>query len=184
MRNAAIFLIIAGVFSFGIVFTGCAGIPPAEAMGPDSSTAKVYFIMPSGVTVTGFGSLTVGTQFSLWNGDTFLSNIGGKEYLVYYFKAGMTHHIMAYGNEIFVAKADLTAGKTYYLKVVTLPGFRTPHVIFEELDVNSPDLDEYLKDKCKEISPKGKVSDSMVKRVVEKLALVAKDPEEIDMVLR
>ena len=184
MRKTAFFLVIAGILSLGIVLGSCASIPPAEQMGPGNDTAKVYFIMPSGVTVTGFGSLTVGTQFSLWNGDTFLSNIGGKEYLIFNFKAGMTHYIMAYGNEIFVVKADLTAGKTYYLKVVTLPGFRSPHVILEELNVNDPELNELLKDKCKEITPKGKVSDSMVKRVVEELALVQTNPGEIDLILK
>ena len=184
MRKTVVSLVIAGILSLGVVLTGCGSIPPAEQMGPGNDTAKVYFIMPSGVTVTGFGSLTLGTQFSLWNGDTFLSNIGGKEYLVLYFRAGMTQYIMAYGNEIFVVKADLTAGKTYYLKVVTLPGFGSPHVILEELGVNDPELNELLNDKCKEIVPKGKVSDSMVKRVVEKLALVNNDPEEIDLVLK
>ena len=183
MRKTAFFLIIAGILSLGMILTGCGSIPPAEQMGPGNDTAKVYFIMPSGVTVTGFGSLTIGTQFSLWNGDTFLSNIGGNQYLVFYFKAG-SHIIMAQGNEFFITKADLTAGKTYYLKVITLPGFSKPHVILELMDANDPKLNEYLKDECKEILPKGKVSDSMVSKASSILAKVQSGEEEIDLVIR
>ena len=184
MRKVLFSLLIAGILLSGMVLTGCGSIPPAERMEPGSDTAKVYFVMPSGVTVTGFGSLTVGTQFSLWNGDTFLSNIGGRDYLIFNFKAGVTQYLLAYGNEIFVVKADLTAGKTYYLKVVTLPGFRSPHVILELLDANDPELAEYLNDECKEIVPKGKVSESMVNEVIKKLALVQTDPEKIDLILK
>jgi len=183
MRKTSIFLIFAGIFSMVMVLTSCASIPPAERMAPDADTARVYFIMTSGVTVTGFGAVTVGTQFTLWNGDTFLSNIGGSQYLVFNFKAG-PNTIMAQGNNFFVIDANLTAGNTYYFRVITLPGFSRPHVRIVQLGADDPDLDRYLKNDCKEIVPKGKVSDSMVAQAAKKLTEIRNDPEKINLVVR
>ena len=183
MKKAVVFLIVLGIFSVGMILTGCGTIPPAEVLPPGSNTAKVYFIMPSGVTVTGFGAITVGINFSLWYSDTFLSYISGRDYLVLNFPAGV-NFISALGNNVSIVKANLVAGKNYYLRVTTLPGFNTPHVMLSLIDPQDPVLDELIDKDCKEITPNGKVSEDMVEKVAKALADAQNDPEKIDLVIR
>ena len=183
MQKVAFFLIVVVIFSFGAVLTGCGSIPPAELLEASNNTAKVYFIMPSGVTVTGFGSLSVGNKFNLWNGDNFLSAIGGSQYLVFNFNAG-SHLILAKGNDFNVASADLVAGKSYYIKVIILPGFSSPHVTLALMDPNDPDLEKYLEKECKEIAPQGKVSESMVAEAAKVVSEVRSNTRKIDLVIK
>jgi len=167
MRKITSFLIVAGMLALGMALLGCGSVPPAETLGPDATTATVYFIMPgSGVTMTGWGSLTVGTQFSLWDSDMFLSNIGSKEYLMFYMKAG-THYFMASGENWYVVEADLAPGKTYYFEVATLPGFSRPNALLKFIEPGDPELDKFLQS-SKMISPKGKTSDSIIRTAGER----------------
>ena len=173
-------LLVPAVFILSMVLSGCAGIPPAEVLEPSESTAAVYFIMgSSGVTLTG-GGLTFGSQFSLWNSDTFLSNIGGKEYLVLNFKAG-THYFIASGDNWYISQAELAPGKTYYYEITMLPGFNRPNAMLHILDPDDPEIDELLK-KCKEISPKGSTSDSYIQLAGRKLNEAINGSETIDFV--
>lgn len=160
MRKITRFGIIAGMLFLGIALLGCGSIPPAETLEPDSTTATVYFIMPgSGVTITA-GAIAVNTQFSLWDGDTFLSNIGSRECLVFHMRAG-THYFIASGSNWWVVETDLAAGKTYYFEVITLPGYSSPNARLKFIEPGDPDLEKFLQS-SRTISPKGKVTESMV----------------------
>ena len=182
MRKMCFFM-VAVVFCLGIMVSGCAsaGVMPAETRAADDTTATVYFMMPgSGVTMSGFGSLTVGTQFSLWKDDTFLSNIGGKEYVVFHFEEG-THFFTASGENYYTVQAELAAGKSYYIELITLPGFNRPNVGVKSLNPEDPEIENYLKN-SKEIKPKGKVTDSMVKKVGETLSNAKAGSQNIDII--
>jgi len=179
MRKTSLLLIAAALLG-GMVFLSCGGIPPAEALGADNTTAKVYFIMPnSGVTVTG-GGLTFGTQFVLWDSDTFISNIGSKDCLAFNFKAG-THYFMASGSNWYIVQANLVAGRSYYFEVITLPGYSRPSVRLKYLEPRDPDVEKFLKE-TKVIAPMGKVSNGMIKTAQEKLAEAKSGSQNIDIV--
>lgn len=180
MRKITGFVIVAGMLSLGIALLGCSSVPPAETLEPDDTTATVYFVMPgSGVTFTG-GGLTVGTQFSLWDSDMFLSNIGGRECLMLHVRAG-THYFMAGSNNWWIVEADLAPGKAYYFEVITMPGFSSPTVRLRFIEPDDPELEGYIKS-TKKISPKGKVSESMVKTAGEKIDAAKGGSEDIDKV--
>ncbi|MCL1836517.1 MAG: hypothetical protein FWG46_03100 [Treponema sp.] len=173
-------LTIAAILIFGMVLFGCAGIPPAEVLEPSERTATVYFMMGSpGVTLTG-GGLTFGAQFSLWNGDTFLSNIGGKEYLVLNFLAG-NQYFMASGDNWYISQAELAPGKTYFYEITMLPGYNRPNALLHIMDPDDPEIDDLLK-KCKEISPKGSTSESYIQLAGRKLNEAINGSENIDFV--
>jgi len=174
------FLLIAVMLLGGMVLLSCASIPPAEPLGADNTTAKVYFIMPnSGVTLTG-GGLTFGTQFVLWDSDTFISNIGSKDCLVFNLKAG-THYLMASGSNWYIVQAQLVAGRSYYFEVITLPGYSRPSVRLKYLEPRSSEVEKYLKE-TKVISPMGKVSNGMVQEAQRQLAAAKSGSQNIDVV--
>ena len=180
MRKSCRLIIIAGVIILGMGLLGCAGIPPAPTLGPDSNTAKVYFVMPGGgVTITG-GGLSLNAQFTLWDSDTFISNIGRKENLMFYMTAG-THYLMASGGNWWIIEADLAAGKSYYFEVITLPGFSRPSVRLRFIEPGDPELDKYMND-TKEISPKGSVAESMIQEAAKKLNDARGGSQNIDKV--
>jgi len=179
MRKTSLLLIVAALLG-GMVFLSCGGIPPAETLGADRTTAKVYFFMPNaGVTITS-GGLSFGSQFVLWDSDTFISNIKSKDCLVFNFKAG-THYFMAQGGNWYIVEAQLAAGKTYYFEVITLPGFRAPSVQLKNLAPNDPDVEKFLKE-TNVISPKGKVSSGYVKEAQRQLAAARGGSQTIDVV--
>jgi len=180
MRKVARFSIGAVIISFATLLAGCGSIPAAEVLEPYNDTAKVYFIMPTGETFAGRG-LSPDNQFQLWNEGTFLSNIGRKEILTLNLIEG-TYLIMAEGGVYYIVQATLTAGETYYFKVVALPGFNRPFVKLELMDANDPELEKYMRD-FKKIVPKGKVSASLVRNACKKVADALNDPNEIDLIV-
>ncbi|MCL1815599.1 MAG: hypothetical protein FWG27_07280 [Treponema sp.] len=181
MRRIANPVIIGLVFLGGMVMFGCGSIPPTDPLSADRTTAKVVFIMPnSGVTIAGLGAIAVGTQFYLWDSNSFISSIGAKQYLECNFKAG-THYFMASGSNWYIVQADLAAGKTYYFEVITLPGFSSPAVRLRFIEPGDPELAGYLND-SKQISPKGKTSEGMIKEAGEKLEAARGGSQNIDRV--
>ena len=185
MKKYSILMLIAAALLLGTLLPGCASIPPAEPIEASFITAKVFFIMPNtGVTVTAGNffrgpAINVGTQFALWNGDTYLTSIGGREYVALNFPAG-THYFMASGNNWYVVQAELQAGHDYYLEVITLPGFSSPMVRLKYLEPDDPEVAEFLR-KSKEITPKGKTSESMIQEARKQLN-AAMEEQNIDRI--
>ena|GEM_PF-2846452 len=180
MKKLCWFTIIAVLFFLGMSLSGCATVQPAPPVEQDNTTAKVYFIMTgNGAMITG-GGIALNTQFWLWDSDTFISNIGGKEYLMVNMKAG-THYIMASGGNWWIVEADLAAGKSYFFEVITMPGFSRPSARLRLIEPGDPELDQYFKD-TKEISLKGKATESMVKQAAEKLKNAQGGSQNIDKV--
>jgi len=185
MQRITSVMIIFGMFALGMVFLGCGSVPPAETLKPDDTTATVHFAFPgSGVTMSG-GAVTLGTSpFSLWDSDMFLSNIYGGEYLMLNMKAG-THIIIALGNnhgiiddtvmdsssDQWLFEVDLTPGKTYYFKITAQPGGYSALPQLKFIEPGDPVLAEYdgYMQACEKISPKGKVTGSMVKKAKKKI---------------
>jgi len=174
-------ILVTCMLFLGIALLSCASVLPAQTIEPDNTTAAVYFIYHgSGVTMTG-GAVYLGTLFSLWDNDTFLSNIYSREYLMLNLKAG-TRFIMALSNnagliddmvmdsssDLWLFEADLAPGKTYYFEIIALPGGNSPIPQLKVIEPGNSEIERYLKS-CEQISPKGKVTDSMVKRAGKKV---------------
>jgi hypothetical protein len=147
-------------------------------MDPSNQTATVYFMLGNTVVPTANG-LTLGAQLILWDSDTFLSMLGGHEYVVLNFPAG-TRYFMASSENWYIVQAELAAGKTYFFDVTALPGFRQPMALLKIMEPNHPDIEKWLKD-YKEISPKGKVSESLVTQAGKKLDEARGGSENIDV---
>jgi hypothetical protein len=150
------------------VLFACATISPAPLVEKSAQTATVYFMLGNTVIPTVMGGLTIGTQHILWDSDTFISLLGGHEYVVFNFPAG-THYFMASCENWYIVKAELAAGRTYYFDVTTLPGIRQAMAQLRIIEPGSGDIEKNLKD-YKEISPKGKVTESAVKDAGKELA--------------
>jgi hypothetical protein len=161
-------LIPAGiVFLLTVFVVGCGTIQPAIPEQTQNS-AIIYIIQPtSTVSITGFGSLTIGSKFQLWDNDTWLGLLGSNSYIVYYATPGV-HYFMARGENWDIVKADLKAGKTYYLKTSDTPGFTAVRVILEPVDPKNPELQKWL-DNATQITPKDKASEGMVESAVKAL---------------
>ena len=165
-----------------MVFIGCATVMPAERLEAGANTAKVYFIMPeSTVTVTGFGAVTLGTKFFLWDNDKFISNIGSRDYFVSNFEAGIHYFMATAGDNWYIVKADLAAGKSYYIRVLSRPGFRTATAVLELIEPNNPELPGFL-EKSREITPQGKAPKSMAEKAVKELELSSSGQQNVDFI--
>jgi hypothetical protein len=68
---------------------------------------------------------------------------------------------MVRGENWDIVRANLRAGRTYYLKTTDTPGFTGARVIFEPVDPKNPDLQKWLDD-GKQITPKDKADEAMV----------------------
>jgi hypothetical protein len=173
-------LMLAGGLALVTVLFACGSIPPAPLVEKSAQTATVYFMLGNTVIPTVTGGLTIGTQHTLWDSETFISMLGGHEYVVFNFPAG-THYFMASCENWYIVKAELAAGKTYYFDVSTLPGVRQANVLLKIIEPGSPDIEKFLKD-YKEISPKGKITESLVKEAGKKLGEALGGSEKIDVV--
>ena len=184
MKKTTFFCVIAAALLLGTGFLGCSSIPPAELIPADNTTATVYFIMANpGVTVTLTG-IQMGTQFSLWDGDTYLSNIKGNTYIKLNFRAG-THYFMSTSHNTLsiwdIVRADLEAGESYYLSVVTLPGPSGANVRFNYIDPRDPLLPGYLND-CTETAPFGSTTKDYTDEAGRKLASALRNPQNINRI--
>ena len=184
MKKITIFCVIVTVFMLGAGLLGCSSIPPAELIPADRTTATVYFIMANSGTTMAFTSIQMGTQFSLWDGDTYLSNIKGNHYVKLNFKAG-THYFMATSHGTFsiwdIVRADLEAGRTYYLSIITLPGFGGANVRIDYIEPGDPLLPGYLND-CTETPPFGGTNESYIAEAAKKLETALQNPQNITRV--
>jgi ABC-type glycerol-3-phosphate transport system substrate-binding protein len=173
-------LMLAGGLALVTVLFGCGSIPPAPLMEKSAQTATVFFMLGNTVTVTATGGLTLGTQHTLWDSDTFLSMLGQREYVALNFPAG-THYFMASCENWYIVKAELAAGRTYYFDVTTVPGVRQANVVLKIIEPGSGDIEKFLKD-YKEVSPKGKTAEAVVKEARKKLDDALGGSENVDVV--
>jgi hypothetical protein len=145
-----------------LLAVSCGGTIAPAVTEKSNTTATVYIIQPSStVTFTGFGSLTAGSKFQVWDNDTWLGLIGSKSYIVYYASPG-THYFMLRGENWDIVRANLRAGRTYYLKTTDTPGFTGARVVVEPVDPKNPDLQKWLDD-SKQIKPTQKASEALKK---------------------
>jgi hypothetical protein len=179
MKKKNVLMMMTG-FVLVLILSSCASIPPASPLEKGSDTATVYFILSgTTVTLTG-GGLTFGAEFYLWDSDTFISSIGGKEYIAVNFKAG-NHNLMASGDNWYITDTELAPGKTYFFELTAVPGYRNPNVLLHLMEQSDSEIEAILA-KCKEISPKGKVTESMVKDAGKKLDEAKGGSEKIDVI--
>jgi len=107
-RRIAIVTVMLSVF---LVVTGCAGrsgymVTATPAAGPAPDKALVYFMRPSGM---GFA-----VHFQIWDSDHFVGLSQAKSYSVYECAPG-THLFIGIAENKVALKADLDAGKSYYV---------------------------------------------------------------------
>jgi len=107
-RRIAIVTVMLSVF---LVVMGCAGrsgymVTATPAAGPAPDKALVYFMRPSGM---GFA-----VHFQIWDSDHFVGLSQAKSYSVYECAPG-THLFIGIAENKVALKADLDAGKSYYV---------------------------------------------------------------------
>jgi len=107
-RRIAIVTVMLSVF---LMVMGCAGksgymVTATPAAGPVSDKALVYFMRPSGM---GFA-----VHFQIWDSDHFVGLSQAKSYSVYECAPG-THLFIGIAENKVALKADLDAGKSYYV---------------------------------------------------------------------
>ncbi|MCJ7663810.1 MAG: hypothetical protein MUO24_06180 [Desulfobacterales bacterium] len=107
-RRIVIVTVMVTVF---LTVMGCAGksgymVTATPVAGPASDKALVYFMRPSGM---GFA-----VHFQIWDSDHFVGLSQAKSYAVYECAPG-THLFIGIAENKVALKADLGAGKSYYV---------------------------------------------------------------------
>ena len=103
--------IVTVMLSVLLMVMGCAGrsgymVTATPAAGPAPDKALVYFMRPSGM---GFK-----VHFQIWDSDHFAGLSQAQSYFVYECNPG-THLFIGIAENKVALKADLDAGKTYYV---------------------------------------------------------------------
>jgi hypothetical protein len=122
------------------LFTGCAsggggGSQLDEPPTPDSTSAVVYFMRP--------GAYAGSVAFSLWDGDTAIGSLKGKQYVAYKTTPG-THYFLTQSQNWDIIKAELAAGKTYYILFRAAKGFTRPFVNMIAQDPDNADIPAWI----------------------------------------
>ena len=112
---------IVATFCFAVllIFTGCAAptmnlsVPVTESLTPDGDKALVYFIRPK--------KLGFKIHAAVYNDETFIGFVPYGQKLPYLADPG-EHLFMVVSEAADFMKADLAAGKTYYVEVVPRMG--------------------------------------------------------------
>jgi hypothetical protein len=107
-RKIAIVTVMLSVF---LMVMGCAGksgymVTATPVAGPSPDKALVYFMRPSGM---GYA-----VNFQIWDSDHFVGLSQAKSYFVYECAPG-THLFIGIAENKVALKADLDAGKSYYV---------------------------------------------------------------------
>ena len=89
------------------------------AIQPAPDKATIVFIRPQ--------SFAKEMAFGIWGGDQFLGNLKGQTYFQINTPPG-EHYFLAKSENFSVLKADVEAGKTYYVKVAGSIGWSQAHI--------------------------------------------------------
>lgn len=111
MKGYRKIVIVTVMLSVFLMVMGCAGksgymVTATPVAGPASDKALVYFMRPSGM---GFA-----VHFQIWDSDHFVGLSQAKSYAVYECAPG-THLFIGIAENKVALKADLGAGKSYYV---------------------------------------------------------------------
>ncbi len=105
------------LFALAIVLltTGCSSVMQKASIVDrvDANTSMVNFVRPSIF-------LGDGLDYDLWDGDKFIGALGSGTIVQYKTSPGL-HVFMAKGSHWAYVKADLAAGKQYFIKLNVLP---------------------------------------------------------------
>lgn len=128
-HNALLLLIIL------LISSGCASsmmmkVSPMD--GPDQQHAMVTFIRPSS-----FGGAI---QFGIWDSDKFVGILSANSYVQYLAEPG-EHLFMARAENWSYVKADLQAGRHYYILGRVFPGVWKARVAFDPVTKNDTTSD-------------------------------------------
>ncbi len=139
MRKIWLFTMIIFTALFIGAIIGCASAPTAtstkETIEPDKDHAVVYFLRPSK-----FGS---SVKFGLWDNDSPIGIIKGRNYIAYKTVPG-THYFMARAENWAIVKADLSAGKTYYILAAPVMGAFKARVDFRVQNPDNPEIQVWI----------------------------------------
>ena len=108
-----------GLMIFLLMVVGCGGkteymVKATPIEGPSPDKTFVYFMRPS--------STGPADNFQIWDGDYFVGFSQVKSYLVYECAPG-THLFLGIAKNKVALKADLDAGKSYYVATKIRPGW-------------------------------------------------------------
>jgi hypothetical protein len=120
--------------------SGCASVPmqPAKFQAtPDDSYALVTFVRESVF-------MGDGIHLYLWDGETFVGTLSHGT-LVQYHAAPGPHVFMASSENWSYVKADLVAGKRYFIKANMFPGFATMRSAMVPVKTSDARIDQWPK---------------------------------------
>lgn len=166
-----------------LALLGCSTIPSAPPLEKNANTATVYFFMGA-ETIYLIGSPRAAV-FTLWDSDTFISNIRRGQYLAANFQAG-THYFMSSDNtgshagalgqsEWNTSKIELEPGKTYFYYLKPQSG-SLPYATFHIMKPNDPEIDNILRS-YNEITPMGKTTKGVAKQATKHLKIAKENLE-------
>jgi len=135
------------LLSISILLSGCASsmmmkVSPME--GPDQQHALVTFIRPSS-----FGGAI---QFGIWDSDKFVGILSANSYVQYLAEPG-EHLFMARAENWSYVKADLQAGRQYYILGRVFPGVWKARVAFDPVTKNDTTSDAKLDEWLAKLKP-------------------------------
>jgi hypothetical protein len=129
-------LSVAALTLGGVLFVCPVQNLAAEPPTPDDTSAVVYFLRPSA-----FGKAV---SFALWDGEDVIGVVKGKQHIAYKTTPG-THYFLIHAQNWEIIKAELAAGKTYYIVVRPVMGFTSAAVNMTVEDPNNPDIPKWIR---------------------------------------
>ena len=122
--------VFGALFALVLLATGCGAslmhdttpLPP-----PTPDYAIVNFVRPS--------AYAWAVDYPLWDGETFIGNIGPEDLLQWKAKPG-DHLFIAVGENHDYTKATIEGGRSYYIQVKAYPGFWSASVGFAPVHKN------------------------------------------------
>ena len=126
------------VFLSIILVSGCKSTPKVEPLPDlkaDAEHALVYFLRSS-----------VGNTIGIWNGETPIGIIQDSEYIIHQAVAGTSYFIIDAAGVWRSIKAELGAGKTYYVTFSTVNAFNMYYVAVDVKNPEDQDVQQRLKE--------------------------------------
>ncbi|MCP3943482.1 MAG: hypothetical protein GY710_18660 [Desulfobacteraceae bacterium] len=132
------------VFAIATLLAGCKSnimveSPPISSI--NNKKALITFMLPSSITDLGPSGMNIKpTEFNLWDRDKFIGAIS-KKTLVQYLAEPGEHAFFVRGQNWSIIKANLEAGKKYYVIVNIYPRFVKHSVAFQVVKPGSEQME-------------------------------------------
>lgn len=139
--------LIFSTFSFGCASKIMVQTEPISSL--EANKSLITFMLPS--SITDFGSSGT-VEFEIWDHDKFIGTLSKKTRIEYQAEPGQ-HVFYALGENWTILKADLNAGKKYYVIVNVYPGLVKYRVVFQPVKPGSKEMEVSLPKWLNKLTP-------------------------------